>query len=88
MHWGDRAGRPTLGGHHHHFRPLGTGGTALPGPLSRASAFSGLELEEEGGCGEGRQVAWDLLGYLPRDRELKGFILGHYLFRSSCEWVG
>lgn len=78
----------TQGCHHHHFCPLGTGGIALLGSLSWASAFSGLELGEEGGWGEGYGVGLDVLGYLPRDHELKGFILGHYLFRSSCEWVG
>lgn len=29
----------------------------------------------------------DLLGNLPGDHELKSFTLGHYISRSSWEWV-
>lgn len=52
-----------------------------------ANGFSSLELGEEGSCGEGCLLGWDLLGNVPRDHELNGFILGHYLSRSSWEWV-
>lgn len=66
----------TQGCHHHHFQPLGTGGTALLGSLFWANAFSGLELGEEGGWGEGCRVDLGCPGLSPQGSWAEGFYSG------------